>query len=98
MGPNSISKINNLNLNTKVFNTKPKKETSFGEYLKSAINQVNDLQVEADDYKKLLATGQIDNIHQVTIAAEKAEIAMQFTMSVRNKVLDAYKEIMRMQV
>ena len=45
-----------------------------------------------------LATGKIEDISQVTIAAEKASIALQLTMQVRNKVMDAYQEVMRMQV
>jgi flagellar hook-basal body complex protein FliE len=44
------------------------------------------------------AAGRTDNIHQVMIAAEKSDIALQFTMQIRNKILDAYNEIMRMQI
>lgn len=73
-------------------------EISFGDYLNNAVNKVNDLQIEAQEYKKLLATGDIDNLHSVTIAAEKANIAFQLTMSIRSKVVDAYREIMRMQL
>lgn len=74
------------------------KETSFNDLLKNALNEVNKLQIEADDYNKLFAIGQVDNIHDVTIASEKAKIALQMTLAIRNKVVDAYKEIMRMQV
>jgi len=73
-------------------------EISFGQYLKNAIGKVNDLQIEAQDYKKLLATGEADNLHSVMIAAEKANIALQLTMGIRTKVVDAYREIMRMQL
>ncbi|WP_077367442.1 flagellar hook-basal body complex protein FliE [Anaerosalibacter sp. Marseille-P3206] len=73
-------------------------EMSFGQYLKNAIGKVNDLQIEAQDYKKLLATGEVDDLHSVMIAAEKANIALQFTMGIRTKVVDAYREIMRMQL
>lgn len=98
MGLNNITKVSNLNIGTNLHTKKAENETSFGEYLKEALGNVNKLQVEADEFKKLLATGQIDNIHQVTIATEKADIALQMTMAVRNKILDAYKEIMRMQI
>ncbi|MTI47985.1 flagellar hook-basal body complex protein FliE [Sporosalibacterium faouarense] len=98
MGPNGITKIGNLNLNNKILNKQQSKDSSFEGYLKNALDKVNGLQVEADQYKQLLATGQVDNIHQVTIAAEKADIALQFTMTVRGKILDAYNEIMRMQI
>lgn len=73
-------------------------KTSFNDLLKNALNEVNKLQTEADDYNKLLAIGQVDNIHDVTIASEKAKVALQMTLAIRNKVVDAYKEIMRMQV
>lgn len=73
-------------------------DISFGDYLNNAVSKVNDLQIEAQDYKKLLATGDIDDLHSVMIATEKANIAFQLTMSIRSKVVDAYREIMRMQI
>lgn len=82
----------------KIENKSVNSEISFGEQLKAAIDKVNDLQIKSEDYKKLLATGDIDNLHSVMIATEKANIALQLTMSVRNKVIDAYREIMRMQL
>lgn len=45
-----------------------------------------------------LLTGELDNIHDVVIAGEEADLALRLTMSIRNKALDAYNEIMRMQV
>lgn len=71
---------------------------SFKDYLKEALNKVNELQINADNYKKLLATGEVENLHDVTIAAEKANIGLLFITSVRNKVVEAYREIMRMQI
>jgi flagellar hook-basal body complex protein FliE len=71
---------------------------SFGEFLNSAIQQVNGLQLESEKLNEALALGLTDNIQQVMIASEKASVAMQFTMQVRNKVLDAYQEIMRMPI
>lgn len=46
----------------------------------------------------LLATGQIESIDKAMIDMEKADIALQLTLQIRNKVLDAYQEIMRMQI
>lgn len=97
MNINKVIGINNLNTIKNVDNIKTSK-TSFEDLFKDALDKVNELQVQADEYNKLFATGQVDNIHQVMIASEKAQIAMQFTLSIRNQVLDAYKEIMRMQV
>lgn len=71
---------------------------SFGEYLNSAIQQVSDLQLESEKLNESMALGLTDNLHQVMIASEKAELALQLTMQVRNKIMDAYQEIMRMPI
>jgi flagellar hook-basal body complex protein FliE len=71
---------------------------SFSEILDNAINKVNELQLESDTLTKEFAVGNTDNIHQVLIAAEKADVALQLTMQIRTKILDAYKEIMNMQI
>lgn len=73
-------------------------KAGFGDLLQKAIDEVNTLQQQSDDLKTQLVTGQLDDIHQVMIAAEKADLAFQLTVQIRNKVLDAYQEIMRMQV
>ncbi len=74
------------------------KDNQFSSILKNALDQVNKLQIQSDEYKELLATGDIDNLHDITIAAEKANISLQLTLSIRNKLVEAYQEIMRMQV
>lgn len=75
-----------------------KPEKSFGEFLKDALNNVNNLQNESKKASLNLAAGKVEDVAEVTIAAEKAAIALQLTMQVRNKVVDAYQEVMRMQV
>jgi len=70
----------------------------FGELLKSAINEVNGLDQQSSDLKAKLVTGEIEDIHQVMIGAEKANLAFQLTVQIRNKVIEAYQEILRMQV
>lgn len=70
----------------------------FSDYFKKALNDTNSLLLEADRLADDFAAGRTDNIHQVMLAAEKADIALQFTMQIRNKILDAYNEIMRMQI
>ncbi|AZR73882.1 flagellar hook-basal body complex protein FliE [Anoxybacter fermentans] len=72
-------------------------ETGFADLLKKAINEVNQLQKRADLMAEKFAVGEIDNIHNVTIASEQAKLALELTLAVRNKVVEAYKEIMRMQ-
>ena len=79
-------------------NTKSKEDKQFSLFLKDALDRVNERQIVSDEYKRLLATGDVDNLHDVTIAAEKANISLQLTLGIRNKVLEAYREIMRMQI
>lgn len=73
-------------------------EISFGEYLNTALMKVTELENQADQLKEDFALGKNDNIPEVLIAGEKANVALQFTMQIRNKILDAYSEIMRMQI
>jgi flagellar hook-basal body complex protein FliE len=73
-------------------------DKSFGEMLKSHLAEVNHLQTSADVAARNLASGQDKDVHNTMIAMEKASVALQMTMQVRNKVLEAYQEIMRMQV
>jgi flagellar hook-basal body complex protein FliE len=71
---------------------------SFGSVLKDAIMDINNLQNDAD---KSIAKVQLEDagsIHDAMIALEKAGISFQVMMQVRNKILDAYQEVMRMQV
>lgn len=88
-----------LNVNSGVNSSTTKAQgTTFADFLNNALSEVNKLQLESESLNEAFAMGKIDNLHQVTIAAEKADIALQFTMQIRNKILDAYQEIMRMQV
>lgn len=73
-------------------------QDSFGATLKGAVREVNGLQVQGDKAAAKLATGNIEDVHQAMIAMQKASIAMQFTVQVRNKVVEAYQEIMRTQL
>lgn len=70
----------------------------FGETLNSAISQVNKAQVEADRAVEQLQTGEAKNLHEVMITMEKADISLRLMVQMRNKVVDAYQEVMRMQV
>lgn len=71
---------------------------SFQNVLRDAINQTNELQKSADVKVQELATGKTTNIPEVMMQVEKADIALRLMTQVRNKVIDAYQEIMRMQV
>ena len=71
---------------------------TFKDILYKALHEVNQAQHRADDAVRRLATGETDNVHQVMVALEEASISLQFSLQVRNKVIEAYQEIMRMQI
>jgi len=71
---------------------------SFGETLSESIAQVNELQKAAETAAQDLAVGKSKDIAQTLIAIEKASISFQLMMQVRNRMLEAYQEVMRMQV
>jgi len=94
--------VNNIKefdvFNKQVFNNNNSNKISFGEILKNSLLKVNQLQLESQKLNEQLAIGNVENVHQVIIAAQKAELALQFTLQIRNKILDAYNEIMRMSI
>ncbi len=71
---------------------------SFADTLKEAVASVNDLSKASDKAAQDLATGRTDNIAEVMMAAEKSDVALKVMVQVRNKIIDAYNEIMKMQV
>jgi len=89
--------VNSQNLAVNV-NKNENIKMSFSDYLKNEINKTNELLLQSEKDLDDYAAGNIDNIHQVLISLEKADIALQFTTQIRNKILDAYTEIMRMQI
>lgn len=71
---------------------------SFGSAIKKAVGEVNNLQHQADEKAVDLSSGNLEDVHTAMIAMQKAKLALDLTIQVRNKVLEAYQEIMRMQV
>lgn len=71
---------------------------SFADVLKGALDNTNNMIADSENLANQFAAGKVDNMDQVLIASEKADIALQFTWAVRNKIFDAYSEIMRMQI
>lgn len=96
-------KINNIKdfVNFKEYQEEAKntnKDNSFSQVFKNALNDVNKMQIDSRQQKNLLALGEIENLHDLFIISEKAEISLQVVMSMRNKIVEAYKEIMRIQI
>jgi flagellar hook-basal body complex protein FliE len=75
-----------------------KSGAAFGDILKDAISTVNDLQKQSDQEIQKLMTGESQDLHNTVIAMQKADLSFQMMMQVRNKIVQAYQEIMRMQV
>ena len=69
---------------------------SFGDMLGNALNEVNQLKKEADESINNLAAGKQKDIHQTMIDLEKADVAFQLLMQIRNKIISAYETVMRM--
>jgi len=92
------SQLMNVNNGTNTVSDTGKNKVSFSDFLSSAISDVNNLQIQSEQLNEAFAMGKNDNIHQVMIAAEKADMALQLTVQIRNKVLEAYQEIIRMPV
>lgn len=69
-----------------------------GKFFSELVSKVNDIQVQSDKSIQGLASGENKNLHEVMIEVEKASISFQFMSQVRNKALEAYQEVMRMQV
>lgn len=70
----------------------------FGQFLTDAMNKLKQQQVEVDKLNNQFAKGETSDVHQIMIAAEKASLGLELTVQVRNKVVEAYQEIMRTQV
>ncbi len=70
----------------------------FGEMLKDAISVVNEVQKQSDIQIQKFMAGESQDLHETLIAVQKADLSFQMMMQVRNKILQAYNEIMRMPV
>jgi flagellar hook-basal body complex protein FliE len=71
---------------------------NFGELLQSSLDQVSRLQSEADRAVEDLTLGRPADLHSTLIAVEKAGIAMELALQIRNKLLNAYETLMRQQI
>lgn len=73
-------------------------KTEFSTILKSKLNEINQLQLDADQAINNVELGNSGSIHEAVVALEKADLSFRTMMQVRNKIIEAYQEIMRMQV
>ena len=71
---------------------------SFSEILKESIDKVAELQKEATEQTQKLVKMESQDVHNTMISVQKADLSFQMMMQIRNKIIDAYQEIMKMQV
>jgi len=101
-----MSEINNINflLPNKLDTTnankaeKPEASVDFSTMLKDALKDVNDAQLTADDAVQKVLNGETKDIHSTMIALQKADVSLKMMLEVRNKIMEAYQEVMRTQI
>lgn len=101
-----MSEINKLNfllpnrLETATASQAEKSEdkVDFSALLKDALKDVNNAQLTADDAVQKMLSGENKDIHSTMIALQKADVSLKMMLEVRNKIMDAYQEILRTQV
>ena len=71
---------------------------TFGQYLQHAIGEVNQAQLHAGDLSTRFAAGEPLDVHQVMIVAQEASVALNLAIQVRNKLVEGYQELMRVNV
>jgi len=81
-----------------VSSPEPGGSLSFKELLEKSLGEVNELQHVAEEKIRKFATGEVTDLREVMVAAEEANLAFQFTLEIRNKIVEAYQEISRIQV
>lgn len=100
MNIDQLAKVSGINIPT-VPGNGSNKTTGFNQLFEEALNVLNDTGSalkEADQMALDFAMGKVDSIQDVMIAQEKANIALQYTIQLRDGFMDAYNEIMRMQI
>jgi flagellar hook-basal body complex protein FliE len=97
---NSLSKIQTPFIQNQMIPkaTTENKVDGFGDLFKKALQEVNAAQKESEKKTTELVMGEGTDIHEVMIASQKASLSLQLTVQMRNKAVEAYQEIMRMQV
>ena len=96
---NAISQVSDIQSKTDVKSkTTDDSGANFLSILKDTIEEVNQEQEKAEVASASIATGSVKDLHQAAIAIDKAEISMKMMLEVRNKALNAYKDILRTQV
>lgn len=95
----NISGINNgllLGINKPVVESKS--DFSFKDVINTELEKLNNQQVKADQMTEAFISGEVDDLHTVMIATEEARLSLELAVQIRNKVIEAYKEVNNMQL
>ena len=98
---NKIGTLNQVNIQQKLNDNNKEKSGNFDSVfnsVKNSIDEVNTIQKDGEKALSDIATGQVKDLHQAAIAINKAATSMKFMLEVRNKAVNAYKEILKTQM
>ena len=96
---NPVGPIREQGAIEKTQGVKPQEDApSFAATLKGFLKDVNSMQIKADESIEKMAAGEITDVHQVMTTVEEANVAFNMMMEIRNKVMDAYQEVMRIRL
>ena len=95
--PNNLLGVNTTSVSTNIA-TPAEAQKKFSVFLKESINEVNAAQIQSDEVTKKMALGENVDLHTVMITSQKASVMLQTTIEIRNKAVEAYQEMMRMQI
>lgn len=93
-----IESIPYINLNRTENQVQKSNEIDFFQFLNKELNKINDTQIKAEKAAMDLITGEATDIHQVMIATEEARLSLELAVGIRNKLVDAYQELTRLQI
>ena len=96
---NPLSSISSLSsAGISIPSASPKSAPGFKDLFEGAINRVEGLRQTADQSIERVLSGESEELHNTVLATQKAELAFEMFSQVRNKVVSAYQEVMRMQL
>jgi len=93
-----INKVDSANGIGNVLNNKNKADGSFEDLLKQEIDNTNNMMQKAEKAEADIATGKVEDLAKASITIQKAEMQMKMVLEVRNKAINAYKELLKTQI
>lgn len=95
---NSVKKNGRVDFSENENNVEKNEQVNFSDMVKSALDRVNDKQIKAEEETVKLVTGDEQDLSKVLLTTEEARLSFELAYQVRNKIVDAYQEISRMQI